>query len=53
MKALNVALKDLPQIFRNRKQFVENEITFTDGQSGDRVSNFLLTCVGKHYKKEV
>ena len=51
LTALNIALKDLPQEALNRKQFVENEITFTDGQSGDRVSDFLLTCVGKYYKE--
>jgi hypothetical protein len=50
-KAINIALKEFPQEAENRKQFVKNEITFTDGHSAERVSEYLLTRIGRKYQK--
>jgi hypothetical protein len=49
-KAINLALLDMPEEKQNRKIFVENEITFTDGHSAERVADFLYNHIGKSYR---
>jgi len=49
--AINLALQDMPEEKQNRKLFVENEITYTDGHSAERVADFLYDHIGKSFKR--
>ena len=49
--ALNRALNQDGFQEENRKQFVENEITFTDASSGIHVADFLFSKIDKHFVK--
>jgi hypothetical protein len=40
--ALNMYLKDRSVDAKERRKFVEDEITFTDGTSGKRTAEFIL-----------
>jgi len=44
---LNLYLKDLSTDAPERRNFVENEITFTDASAGKRTANYLLKFLGK------
>jgi len=45
--ALNMYLKDRMIDSRERRKFVEDEITFTDGTSGRRTAEFILKVLNK------
>ena len=49
--ALNRALNQIDFQEENRKQFVENEITFTDASSGTQVADFMFSKIDKHFVK--
>jgi CDP-glycerol glycerophosphotransferase (TagB/SpsB family) len=51
--ALNQALNQESYQEENRKQFVDNEITYTDATSGKHVAEFLFSKIGKHFIKGV
>lgn len=46
-EALNMYLKDRTIDSVERRKFVEDEITFTDGTSGKRTAQFILKILGK------
>ncbi len=49
--ALNNAFLDDPSEKINRLRFIENEVTFLDGKSGERVADIILNCIGKKFAK--
>jgi len=49
--ALNRALKEIPEEAAHRAQFVKEEVTFTNGKSGEQVGDYLFSCIGKSYRK--
>ena len=48
--ALNKALSNKDFQIENRKNFIDQEITYTDASSGVRVADFLFSKIGKHFK---
>jgi len=45
--ALNMYLKDRTIDSKERRKFIEDEITFTDGTSGRRTAEFILNVLNK------
>jgi hypothetical protein len=45
--ALNLYLKDRTVDSKERRQFVEDEVTFTDGTSGQRTAEFILKVLNE------
>lgn len=45
--ALNLYLKDRTIDAKERRKFIEDEITYTDGTSGKRTAEFILDILGK------
>jgi hypothetical protein len=50
-KALDLALENKKFQEENRKNFIMNEITFTDASSGKQVGEFLYSIIGKSFTK--
>ncbi len=47
--AINKALHDNPTERDNRRMFVENEVSFSDGKSGERVADIISNFSGRHF----